>query len=78
MLCLHGNAGNLDGMSNMARTMIGQGYDVYLLEYAGYGICHTHQPSTDRLVKDLQDGIMHYAWVFDGWGSDMRVFASQR
>lgn len=56
ILCLHGNAGNLDGMANMARSMAELGYDVYLLEYAGYGICAgAGHPTTNSLVDDLRE-----------------------
>jgi esterase/lipase len=66
IMCLHGNAGNLDGMANLARTLGERGYSVYLLEPAGYGVCSRRHagdqkkiaPTTDSLVRDL-----HEAWA---------------
>lgn len=69
IMCLHGNAGNLDGMAGMAQRLLDLGYDVYLLEPRGYGICSLEKssaakdesnlinPTTDSLVQDL-----HEAW----------------
>lgn len=62
IMCLHGNGGNLDGMANLAQHLFQQGYDVYLLENAGYGICYqTEQgarlsPTTNSLKRDLLEG----------------------
>jgi len=61
IMCLHGNAGNLDGMANTAYTLSNRGYDVYLLEYAGYGKCAYFnqkrlKPTKNSLVTDLHQG----------------------
>lgn len=41
IMCLHGNGGNIDGMGNLARMLLDHGYDVYVLEYAGYGMMNS-------------------------------------
>ena len=57
ILCLHGNAGNLDGMSGIAQRLLELGYDVYLMEPFGYGICSqsNSNPTTESLVNDLRE-----------------------
>lgn len=65
IMCLHGNAGNLNGMAPLAAMLLARGYDVYLLEPMGYGICTTKKsdildsssPKPWTLVRDL-----HEAW----------------
>ena len=62
ILCLHGNAGNLDGMAGIAQRLLELGYDVFLMEPLGYGICSRKNgrdvvPTTESLVQDL-----HEAW----------------
>jgi len=47
IICLHGNGGNADGMANMSRLLLERGYDVYVLEYAGYGMAaYPREPSS--------------------------------
>jgi uncharacterized protein len=64
ILCLHGNAGNLDGMAGMAQKLLELGYDVFLMEPLGYGICSQNKkgepvrPTPESLVQDLNE-----AWL---------------
>jgi dienelactone hydrolase len=57
ILLLHGNAGNLNGMADVSRKLVNDGYDVYLLEYRGFGTLGKKgwQPSPTTLIEDLED-----------------------
>lgn len=79
ILCLHGNAGNLDGMANLSRLLLDRSYDVYLLEPAGYGVCGLNangcrvKPTTEGLVTDLQEAWEHIPQKSEAilWGFSM-------
>jgi dienelactone hydrolase len=66
ILFCHGNAGNIDSISPLANGLFILGYDVHVLEYAGFGTaygCHTETsssaepfiPSPVTMVRDLKN-----------------------
>jgi pimeloyl-ACP methyl ester carboxylesterase len=51
---LHGNAGALDSWGEVARTYTGLNYDVFLLDYRGYGKSEGAISGQDQLFGDIQ------------------------
>lgn len=51
---LHGNAGSLDGWGGVAETYTRIQYDVFLLDYRGYGKSEGHIESEEQLFMDVQ------------------------
>lgn len=52
---LHGNAGSLDGWAGVASAYLPLGYDVFLMDYRGYGKSEGTIMSEEDLVNDVQD-----------------------
>src|SRR5690606_18874749 len=50
---LHGNAGNLNGWSNVAQSFYDEGYQVYLIDYPGFG-ASTGEPSHKNVIASAQ------------------------
>ena len=50
---LHGNAGNLNGWSNVAQSFFDEGYQVYLIDYPGFG-ASTGNPSHKNVISSAQ------------------------
>jgi uncharacterized protein len=51
---LHGNAGALDSWGEVAQTYTGLNYDVFLLDYRGYGKSNGAINSQKQLFEDIQ------------------------
>jgi uncharacterized protein len=51
---LHGNAGALDSWGEVAQTYTGLNYDVFLLDYRGYGKSNGAISSQKQLFEDIQ------------------------
>ncbi len=51
---LHGNAGSLQGWGDVARTYLALHYDVFLLDYRGYGKSGGTITSESELFEDVQ------------------------
>lgn len=51
---LHGNAGDLDGWGQGASLYTNNGYDVFYMDYRGYGKSSGKVKSEKQLVKDAQ------------------------
>jgi pimeloyl-ACP methyl ester carboxylesterase len=51
---LHGNAGAIDTWGEVARTYIGLNYDVFLLDYRGYGKSEGVISGQKQLFEDIQ------------------------
>lgn len=50
---LHGNAGNLQGWSSIAEIYTSRGYDLFLLDYRGFGKSGGKIDSEEQLFKDM-------------------------
>jgi alpha-beta hydrolase superfamily lysophospholipase len=51
---LHGNAGSLSSWGNVAQTYTDLYYDVFILDYRGYGKSEGSISSQDQLFEDIQ------------------------
>jgi pimeloyl-ACP methyl ester carboxylesterase len=51
---LHGNAGAIDTWGEVARTYIGLNYDVFLLDYRGYGKSEGVISGQEQFFEDIQ------------------------
>jgi uncharacterized protein len=51
---LHGNAGSLNSWGNAAKTYTDLGYDVFMLDYRGYGKSEGSISSQEQLFQDVQ------------------------
>jgi len=51
---LHGNAGGLDSWGELASTYTGLNYDVFMLDYRGYGKSEGHITSEKQFHEDVQ------------------------
>ncbi len=51
---LHGNAGSLSSWGNVAKTYTDLNYDVFMLDYRGYGKSEGSISSEEQLFQDLQ------------------------
>jgi uncharacterized protein len=51
---LHGNAGSLNSWANVAQTYTDIGYDIFLLDYRGYGKSSGNIYSEKQLYDDVQ------------------------
>jgi uncharacterized protein len=51
---LHGNAGSLDGWGEVAATYTSMGYDVFMLDYRGYGKSESVISSEKQCFDDVQ------------------------
>lgn len=61
---LHGNAGSLDGWGGVAETYTRIQYDVFLLDYRGYGKSEGRIESEDQLSRDVQSAYDQMAQVY--------------
>lgn len=50
---LHGNAGALDSWSNVAQTYTDLGYDIFILDYRGFGKSEGEIESEEQFYKDV-------------------------
>jgi uncharacterized protein len=55
ILYLHGNTGGIDKWGNMAKTYISLHYDLFILDYRGYGKSEGFIKSESQLYSDVQD-----------------------
>jgi uncharacterized protein len=53
---LHGNAGSIDGWGDVSETYTNLGYDVFILDYRGYGKSTGSIISQEQLFEDNQIG----------------------
>jgi hypothetical protein len=51
---LHGNAGSLDSWGSVAKTYTALGYDVFILDYRGYGKSEGSINGQSQLFQDIQ------------------------
>ena len=51
---LHGNAGSLKSWGEIARTYTDLNYDLFMLDYRGYGKSEGAISSQDQLFRDIQ------------------------
>jgi alpha-beta hydrolase superfamily lysophospholipase len=51
---LHGNAGALDSWGEVAKTYTNLHYDVFMIDYRGYGKSEGHIASQQQLFEDVQ------------------------
>lgn len=54
ILYLHGNAGSLKSVGNESENLLPLGYDVFMIDYAGYGKSSGEITSQERLFEDMQ------------------------
>lgn len=54
ILYLHGNAGSLKSVGNESENLLPLGYDVYMVDYAGYGKSSGKITSQAQLFQDMQ------------------------
>lgn len=54
ILYLHGNAGSLNSWGEVAKTYTDLNYDVFMLDYRGYGKSEGSISSQEQLFQDLQ------------------------
>lgn len=54
VLYLHGNTGNVAMWGNIAPVFTYQGYDIFILDYRGYGKSEGKITSQDQLFNDVQ------------------------
>jgi alpha-beta hydrolase superfamily lysophospholipase len=60
ILYFHGNAGAMDGWGEVAQTLSQQtGYDVWMLDYPGYGKSPGHITSQDQLLQMAKQTLEH-------------------
>jgi hypothetical protein len=52
---LHGNSGSLRSVGNVSTHFLPLGYDVLMLDYAGYGKSSSKITSQEELFEDIQD-----------------------
>lgn len=52
---LHGNAGSLNSWGDLAKTYTDLNYDVFILDYRGYGKSQGSISSQDQLFQDVQN-----------------------
>jgi len=52
---LHGNAGSLNSWGEVAKTYTDLNYDVFILDYRGYGKSEASISSQEQLFKDVQN-----------------------
>lgn len=57
---LHGNAGALDGWGQIAPTYLKLGYDIFLLDYRGFGKSTGNISSETQFYEDVQEA---YNWA---------------
>lgn len=50
---LHGNAGALDSWGNVAKTYTNLGYDIFILDYRGFGKSEGEIESEEQFYKDV-------------------------
>lgn len=55
ILYLHGNAGSLKSVGNESENFLPLGYDVFLIDYAGYGKSSDKITNQEELFEDAQD-----------------------
>jgi pimeloyl-ACP methyl ester carboxylesterase len=52
---LHGNSGNLESVGNVATHFLPLGYDVFMIDYAGFGKSTGGITNQEDLYRDMQD-----------------------
>ncbi|WP_300980405.1 alpha/beta hydrolase [Nonlabens sp.] len=52
---LHGNAGSLRSVGNVSQHFLPLGYDVFMIDYPGYGKSSSVINNQDELFEDIQD-----------------------
>jgi len=62
---LHGNGGSLKGWGSIADTYIDAGYDLFLLDYRGYGKSGGHVESEEQLHSDIDKVYAHMLRGYD-------------
>ncbi len=51
---LHGNAGSLSSWGRVAKTYTDLNYDVFIIDYRGFGKSEGHISSQDQIFRDMQ------------------------
>jgi pimeloyl-ACP methyl ester carboxylesterase len=64
---LHGNAGALDRWGEIAKTYTALHYDVFMMDYRGYGKSEGNVSSQDQFLSDVQ---LAYNFVKQTYGED--------
>ncbi len=59
LLFLHGNGGNVFSYRNIIELLVKNGWNVYALEYRGFGELHNHQVSTSSIETDVMEALNH-------------------
>ena len=62
---LHGNAGSLEGWGEVAAVYLNLNYDVFLLDYRGYGKSEGKINSEDQLFSDVQTAYSEMLKLYD-------------
>ena len=61
---LHGKSGNLQSWGGVAKTYLESGYDVFLLDYRGFGKSEGKIESENQLYEDAQLGMNYLMQIF--------------
>jgi pimeloyl-ACP methyl ester carboxylesterase len=62
---LHGNAGSVNGWGEVASTYLRLEYDVFILDYRGYGKSEGNITSEAQLIQDVQDVYAHFLKTYE-------------
>jgi pimeloyl-ACP methyl ester carboxylesterase len=62
---LHGNAGSLDGWGEVADVYTALGYDIFLLDYRGYGKSEGELQNEQQLYEDVQAAYTEMLKAYD-------------
>jgi pimeloyl-ACP methyl ester carboxylesterase len=65
ILYLHGNTGGIDKWGNMAKTYTNLHYDLFLLDYRGYGKSEGFIKNETQLYSDMQDAYNYLKSLYD-------------
>jgi len=55
ILFLHGNTGHLGFYAPVFELLFRAGYDVYALEYIGFGVCNSSRPTLSGVMANVQE-----------------------
>ncbi len=69
---LHGNAGSVDSWGEIAATYTDLGYDLYILDYRGYGKSEGNISREKQLYEDVQAAYKH---MLQSYAEDQMIIA---
>ncbi|MFT2008612.1 alpha/beta hydrolase [Pontibacter sp. 13R65] len=61
---LHGNAGSVDSWGGIAPTYTDLGYDIFILDYRGFGKSEGHISSEKQFFEDVQTAYSHLTSLY--------------